>query len=158
MTHELTSQGVLNYVAGSSEAVAGISQENLDTLLETDTPEAQAQILTANPYFILNIEGEQMEAMLDNMDLETLADFQSRLLQSPEFRETLSMFTDSGDLTNGSESLISAQKLMTASGLYNRGIDGIFGGGTQAGLDRFNGLEPLTSDVIPLQPIKALEM
>jgi|GEM_PF-3774124 len=155
---ELTSQGILNHVANSADAMASISDANLTAALETATPQAQTQLLQANPEFILNLEGEQLETMLDSLPPEALADFQSQLLASPEFRDMMAMHLDNGDFSNGSMNLISTQKLMTASGLYDRGIDGQMGAGTQAGMEQFNALEPLENTIVQPQNVQTMAL
>ncbi|MEM6811740.1 MAG: hypothetical protein AAF549_04655 [Pseudomonadota bacterium] len=139
------SEGIV--ASGDVMATAEQTAELAQSLGELNT-----SIMVADPERILNLSPSELEAELDNMGPEQLTDFQSALLASPEFRDALQSRIDNGDFGYQSPNLIEAQQLMTAAGLYNRGIDGIDGAGTQGGMQRFAELQESSPVVVASAP------
>lgn len=136
----------------------GLSPGSVDGDFGSFTAGATLNYLKENHNVLLNMNSDNLEFILDQANPEDLARFQNDLRESPEFYDMLRSKIDAvgGDLSTASrEQLMEIQQLMTAGGFYNRGIDGVYGRGTQAGLDAFNAMErpvarePLRIEVTP---------
>ena len=141
----------------------GLAPGSIDGDFGPKTAGAALNHLEDNYDVLLSMNSDNLEFILDKAHPEGLENFQTRLRRSPEFYDLLKSKIDSveGPLeTAPSEQLIEIQQLMTAAGYYNRGIDGIFGPGTRAGLEEFNNMprpaevEPLVINITPAKPLE----
>ena len=131
----------------------GLSPGSVDGDFGSVTAGAALTYLEENHNVLLGMNSNNLEFILDQANPDDLARFQNNLRESPEFYDMLRSKIDAvgGDLSAASrEQLIEIQQLMTAGGFYNRGIDGAYGRGTQAGLEAFNAMERPTPRV-PLE-------
>lgn len=134
-----------NTISLQTELTAvGLAPGSIDGDWGPNSAGATLQYLGDDFNTLLTMNSDNLEFILSKADPQDLENFRTQLSYSPEFYDLLKAKIDEfgGDPdTASSEQLIAVQQLMTAAGLYDRGIDGQTGPGTRGGIAAFNELE-----------------
>ncbi len=140
---------------------AGYNVGRTDGIIGKLTSEGTLNYLGNNPNALLSIDSKNLETILDKAEPRALDNFRTQLEYSPEFYDLLESKIDTvnGDLSIASpEQIKEIQTMMTAYGIYDRGIDGIAGSGTRAGLDKFAEMErPAETVALKIEVTSPLE-